>query len=613
MHRILGTRRILLALMLCVCGIGSSDAQQSLTISNGSTQGTDSLTLDVLMTSTDESEGFVLAIGLDPLFLSADDLSIAGTITESTGAELAVTEVFMNGVTLGVVLDTQSPFDGQTIPAGTDQVIARLSATPQQLVTSNTDTAVSFVDGVLNSPALTNLLVQGGLAIDASNGLGLNDGLVTLMPPPPAALKIEDTTIDSDSSGDVRILLDNDGAETQGFVLSIAHNPADVTLEQIDLTGTVTATVGAELVVPQIFANGGTLGVVLDVNAPFDGQVIPAGLNLHLANYTYGCNAEIIEPNPDLETALSFVDGQFGAPALENLLVIGGLSVLPGTENGLLTCAAIPPRPASDTVFSVGPRDYPESGESIAPCSPGGTTELCFFYSDPTDNLQGLQMALTFDSDLTIVEGSYTFEGTIVQESGAEFVNQHVDNNDNDGDGREMVLAILMDAVPPFEEQMLPSSSTPLNIGCVDVVVSPNAACDDLLLIEFTNNVNGAGSVPIRNIAVIDYMSETGIGFVDGGCQIVPETLFRRGDCNLDEMVDLSDAATVLGQQFNGLPVGCDDACDANDDGKINLADSVYLLNYLFLFGPTTPAPGPEERGGDPTEDNLGCALSTSC
>ena len=66
-------------------------------------------------------------------------------------------------------------------------------------------------------------------------------------------------------------------------------------------------------------------------------------------------------------------------------------------------------------------------------------------------------------------------------------------------------------------------------------------------------------------------------------------------------------------QQFSGLMIQCEDACDSNDDGKINLADSVYLLNYLFQFGPITPDPGPDNEGSDPTDDNLGCDFTTSC
>lgn len=614
MHRILGTRRILFAWMFCILAAGSLHAQQSLSISSTPTpiQGLGSTTLDITLDSTAATEGFVLAIGFDSALLAANDLSIS-TEVDSVGAELTVTEIFADGATLGVVLDAGAPFNGQTIPASTGLSIAGLDLEAIATVGALTQTSVTFVDGVLNNPPLSNLLVQGGLSVDAAGGLGLNDGVVELDVPPPASLSIESTSIDSDSSGPVRVILDNDAGDTQGFVLSIAHDSNAVTLQSIDIVGTITDTVGAELVVPQVYANGGTLGVVLDFNSPFDGQVIPLGQGSHIANFNYSCNNVIEEPNPDAVTDLILVDGQFGSPTLDNIVVVSGLSLFPILNDGVLTCAAVAPPPPTDTVFLVGPRDLPTTGNPIGDCFPGEELELCFFYVDPTDNLQGLQMAICFDPDLFLVPDSFDITGTIVDEVGAEFVNFQVDNDPNDGDGTEAVIGILMDAAPPFENQMLPPTATPLAVGCVTAIVSPNAACGDTLLIDFCNGVNAAGSVSIENIVVIDYESEQGIGFIGGGCQIVPESIFQRGDCNTDLKVDLADAATVLGQQFSGLAIDCEDACDSNDDGKINLADSVYLLNYLFIFGPITPDPGPSTPGSDPTEDALGCDLNLAC
>ncbi len=609
MHRILGTRRIQFALMLCVLGVGSVDAQQSLSISSGSTAGLSPVTLDIDLTSTNNTEGFVLAITFDQALLAATSLSITGGVADSVGAELAVPEIFPNGATLGVVLDAVSPFGGQVIAPGAGQLLAQLSLTPQQLVLAATATAVQFTDGVLNNPPLSNLLVQAGLSVDAGSGLGLNNGSVTLLPPPPAELTIESATIPSNAGGPVRILLSNDSA-SQGFVLAISHDAADVTLTSIDVVGTQTALVGAELVVPQIFPDGGTLGVVLDFTSPFGGQTLPVGANLHIANFRYTCDSLIELPNPNLTTSLQFANMQFGTPPLDNIVVVAGLSLSPVLTNGTLTCAAVAPPPPTDTKFYVGPRGLPGQ---IGDCFPGEEVEFCLFYEDPTDNLQGMQMALCFDCDFQFVGGSFDITGTIVDEVGAEFVNTHFDNNPNDGDGCELIVGILMDALPPFDEQMLPETATPLEIGCFLMDVSPNAACGDTLSIDFCNGINGAGSVAIENIAVINFASVQGIDLIGAGCTIVPESLFRRGDCNTDAKVDLADAATVLGQQFSGLLVQCDDACDSNDDGKINLADSVYLLNYLFIFGAVPSAPGPDVEGSDPTDDGLECNLTISC
>jgi hypothetical protein len=44
---------------------------------------------------------------------------------------------------------------------------------------------------------------------------------------------------------------------------------------------------------------------------------------------------------------------------------------------------------------------------------------------------------------------------------------------------------------------------------------------------------------------------------------------------------------------------------DANDDGVINSADVVYLINYLFIGG---PAPQPWEAG----DTNCDCAINSA-
>ena len=88
--------------------------------------------------------------------------------------------------------------------------------------------------------------------------------------------------------------------------------------------------------------------------------------------------------------------------------------------------------------------------------------------------------------------------------------------------------------------------------------------------------------------------------------------------------VDIADAAALVSFLFGemgGKPQyepTCFDACDANDDGVVDMSDPLYVINYLFRFGPFPPAPGPglmkdetgvhvAPPGNDPTDDLLGC------
>jgi len=89
---------------------------------------------------------------------------------------------------------------------------------------------------------------------------------------------------------------------------------------------------------------------------------------------------------------------------------------------------------------------------------------------------------------------------------------------------------------------------------------------------------------------------------------------FVRGDANDDGGVNIADAVFLLNQLFvpGSLASTCQDATDFNDDGGVNIADAVTLLNALFVPGsPGLPAPSPA-CGDDPTSDSLTCD-SFSC
>ncbi|MGE3167232.1 MAG: hypothetical protein AB7O52_20180, partial [Planctomycetota bacterium] len=62
--------------------------------------------------------------------------------------------------------------------------------------------------------------------------------------------------------------------------------------------------------------------------------------------------------------------------------------------------------------------------------------------------------------------------------------------------------------------------------------------------------------------------------------------------------------------------LNCVDACDANNDGQINIADAVALLGSLF-GSPSVPLPFPNAMdgcGADMDMDALDCAVNTpSC
>jgi hypothetical protein len=90
---------------------------------------------------------------------------------------------------------------------------------------------------------------------------------------------------------------------------------------------------------------------------------------------------------------------------------------------------------------------------------------------------------------------------------------------------------------------------------------------------------------------------------------------FSRGDSSGDGKTDLSDAVYTLNYLFRGGPEpDCLEAADNDDSGAINVTDPVRLLNHLFQGGPAPEPPGPGGCGEDrPGSPDVGCRRYSGC
>ncbi|MDE0960698.1 MAG: hypothetical protein OSB09_07950 [Planctomycetota bacterium] len=89
---------------------------------------------------------------------------------------------------------------------------------------------------------------------------------------------------------------------------------------------------------------------------------------------------------------------------------------------------------------------------------------------------------------------------------------------------------------------------------------------------------------------------------------------FVRGELNMDGTRNLVDVTVLLLNLFgqNQTPSTCIDASDINDDGLVNIADAISLLEYLFEGGSVPPAPS-TSCGPDDSIDNLTCQEFNGC
>ena len=125
-----------------------------------------------------------------------------------------------------------------------------------------------------------------------------------------------------------------------------------------------------------------------------------------------------------------------------------------------------------------------------------------------------------------------------------------------------------------------------------------------------------ADAAPETGMAILGVHSPSAIPYIEAEVATPPTAppapLLRRGLCNLDGVFDIADVIFLLSYLFSsGDEPLCDDACDSNDDGNLDIGDGISMLGSLFNGDAPPAPPGPTDCGVDPTEDALGCAQNS--
>lgn len=80
-----------------------------------------------------------------------------------------------------------------------------------------------------------------------------------------------------------------------------------------------------------------------------------------------------------------------------------------------------------------------------------------------------------------------------------------------------------------------------------------------------------------------------------GQLTVLPSSAWIRGDANDDGAVDVADGVFLMNELFLGGPEGtCFAAKDVNSDETLDLSDAVELFSVLFLSAPPPASPWPE-------------------
>ncbi|MBI4602781.1 MAG: hypothetical protein HY721_12560 [Planctomycetes bacterium] len=127
-------------------------------------------------------------------------------------------------------------------------------------------------------------------------------------------------------------------------------------------------------------------------------------------------------------------------------------------------------------------------------------------------------------------------------------------------------------------------------------------------LVRFRDGLRGSGQ-PVQNILTVDGRSVAPLHFVPLEIRRAGVVLFRRGDANDDGKVNIADAVWIVNELVRrGPPTRCERAADSNGDGLRDLSDAVYMVHWLFLSGPPIPPPFPGcGMAGEARDPGLAC------
>lgn len=267
------------------------------------------------------------------------------------------------------------------------------------------------------------------------------------------------------------------------------------------------------------------------------------------------------------------------------------------------------------TVSGPGGTDTKEVVNAVVVAYPDNSFELAdivVFAGQPVfhpvlgshvDPLQGYQISVAYD-ETVIGMTEISLDGTLASSLSPEFIASSINPA---GAESSLYLAVIFDTLPPFDGRTMDPgvNQTLCTLDYTVVMTTPLGTATE---IRFADDLV---SPPINNIYAADGGTSVVPYWIPGTVTVSaqPQFLFTRGDSTYDQLVNIADAIFLLDFLFTGgTPPVCPDAGDTNDDGALNIGDAINLLNFLFTSGSTIPYPYPG-YGIDPTPDSLGACL----
>ena len=386
----------------------------------------------------------------------------------------------------------------------------------------------------------------------------------------------------------------------QGWSYGICNDDSIVVLDSADI-GSTTATInggdppGFENVA--VFPNGISSGIVIDL---FGVETLPAGNDYELRILNYSVAPGVMQPasgDPDIMSSIAPCD-TVGAPPVTTVIVVNGASIVP-TQEGF--DVLVPAAAECEFACVAGVDNVDVTWNN---CNPGGPADYYMLFRDGV-LLNVFDDGTQVFADTGLAPGPYHYELLAVSfpvPNGPPTILQGSCDVD--------VIPVTLDSIDPTVgvyqggDMVTLMGSGFLAAPDTTVTIAGLTAVDIMIL---DDNTLTCLTPAVDFIGPVDVVLTNSLG---GGTLVDGFTYgFIRGQIGADTSIDIADPIFLLDYLFeDGPEPACIDAADANDDGGIDLADAIYVVNYLFISGPEPPPPF-TTPGDDPTPDGLGCGM----
>ncbi|MBN1422470.1 MAG: hypothetical protein JXP34_27080 [Planctomycetes bacterium] len=494
------------------------------------------------------------------------------------GPDFVDFDIHAGGETWVVLIDANNAGDSILAPGiGLEDVVVTYKAAT--LGSGDPDPTVVQVapcDKVLGTPPVAAAYTIGGTSYPA----GLIPGTVSIakkpLPPPYFDVRAEDDTVEEGAQVALSFDIDTNVTGVNGWQYGICHNAYLTAVGRALGASTLAFNGGAgpDYSSFKVHAGGETWAVLIDADNAGD-SVLPPGDGLEDVVVFY--RAAALDPcGPDsVVVDVDPCDMALGSPPVAAAYTIGGTSYPVGLIQGHVTITKTP---------LVAQFDVEAEDETVGE---GGTVDVSFSIDTNIPNVEAWQYGICHTADLSYV-ASAIGASTLALNGGAgpDYVDLSVYaggetwavliDTDSAGDKTLPPGTDLEDLVVTYDARLL----DPADPDPVTVAVAP---CDMAL-----------GSPPVAAVYSTCGASHPA-GLIPGSVEIAKIAVpFIRGDGNTDKVVDLADPVWILNYLFRSGPSGtCMLALDANGVAPVDLGDPIYLLNYLFSDGPEPPAPFP--------------------